>query len=175
MKLESLEELFLNQLKDVYDAEQQLIRSLPKVVQSVSSRELASAFERHAEESRNHVSRLERIFAQLDEKPKGRKCLGMQGIVEEAKAFLSQDAEAGTLDAGAIAIAQRAEHYEIACYGTLKAYAETLGHRQAVSFLDETLQEEIRMDKKLTSLAESSINPQAAEGAMGAGGRFDIE
>jgi len=165
MKLESLHDLFVNELRDLYSAENQLVKALPKMAKAAGSAELRSGFEEHLEQTRHHVERLEQIFEQLEAKPKGKKCAAMEGLIEEGKELLSEDAEESVMDAGLIAAAQKVEHYEIASYGTVRTWAEQLGHHEAAELLRQTLDEEKATDEKLTHLAEQMINDQAASGS----------
>ncbi len=163
MKIQSLEDLFVDELKDLYNAENQLVKALPKMAKAASAEELRSAFEEHLEQTKGHVNRLEQIFKELDMAPKGKKCKGMEGLIEEGSERLDGDAEDAVKDAALIAAAQRVEHYEIAAYGSVRTFAERLGRRQAARLLQQTLDEEGETDKKLTQIAESISNPQAAE------------
>lgn len=163
MEINSLRELYIDQLRDLYDAENQLIKALPRMAKEASSDELRQAVEEHLEQTRGQAERLEQIFEQLGEKPKGKKCKGMQGVIEEGKETLEEDMEEDTKDAAIIAAAQRVEHYEIAGYGTARTYANLLGENEAAELLEETLNEEKETDQKLTQLAEE-INVEAAEG-----------
>src|SRR5579859_6989783 len=163
VEINSLRELYVEQLRDLYDAENQLIKALPKMAKEASSDELRQAVEEHLEQTRGQAERLEQIFEQLGEKPKGKKCKGMQGVIEEGKETLEEDMEEDTKDAAIIAAAQRVEHYEIAGYGTARTYANLLGENEAAELLEETLNEEKETDHKLTQLAEE-INV-AAEGS----------
>lgn len=160
MKLESLQDLFVEQLKDLYSAETQLTKALPKMAKAASSDELRSAFEEHLEVTKEHVSRLEQVFQELGENPKGQKCKGMEGLIEEGSEAIEEDMEETVRDAALIAAAQRVEHYEIAGYGTVRTYAKLLGHDTAADLLQETLNEEGAADKTLTGLAER-INIEA--------------
>ncbi len=164
MEINSLRELYIDHLRDLYDAENQLIKALPKMAKEASSDELRQGIEEHLEQTRGHAERLEQIFEQLGEKPKGKKCKGMQGVIEEGKETLEEDMEEDTKDAAIIAAAQRVEHYEIAGYGTARTYANLLGENEAAELLEETLNEEKDTDQKLTQLAEE-INVEAAEGS----------
>jgi ferritin-like metal-binding protein YciE len=159
-----LKELYIDELKDLYNAENQLVKALPKMAKAAASEELRAGFEEHLEQTKGHVSRLEQIFKSLGENPKGKKCKGMEGLVEEGSEIIDEDLEAGVKDAGLIGAAQRVEHCEIAAYGTVKAFADTLGHAEHVSLLEETLEEEKTTDKKLTDLAQQ-INVQAGKAA----------
>lgn len=164
MEINSLRELYVEQLRDLYDAENQLIKALPKMAKEASSDELRQGIEEHLEQTRGHAERIEQIFEQLGEKPKGKKCKGMQGLLEEGKETLEEDMEEDTKDAAIIAAAQRVEHYEISGYGTARTYANLLGENEAAELLEETLNEEKETDQKLTQLAEE-INVEAAEGS----------
>ena len=164
MKAHSLRELFIEELRDLYDAENQLTKALPKMAENSSSSELRQAFEEHLEQTRNHVSRLEKIFADLGEKAKAEKCKGMEGLIKEGSDLLKEDDfDPEVKDAAIIGAAQRVEHYEIAGYGTVRTFAELLGEDEAGSLLEETLDEEKEADQKLTELAEQ-INLDASEG-----------
>jgi ferritin-like metal-binding protein YciE len=162
MKIETLQELFVDELKDLYSAENQIIKALPKMIKSANSDELRGAFEEHLEQTKVHVERLDQIFGDLNASPRGKKCKGMEGLIEEGKELLEEDIEPEVLDAGMIAAAQRVEHYEIAGYGTVRTYAELLGMDEAANLLQQTLDEEKETDRKLTSIAES-VNVEAAE------------
>ena len=161
MKLESLRDLYIAELQDLYDAEQRIVKALPKMAEEANSPELRSAFELHLQQTRGHVDRLERVFQKLDEPAKGQKCKGIVGIIDEGEDMMDEDAPPAVCDAALIAAAQRVEHYEIAAYGTVRTYARRLGYEDQAQLLDETLQEEGETDKKLTSLAESYINEEA--------------
>jgi ferritin-like metal-binding protein YciE len=162
--MESLQDLLVHDLKDIHDAEQQIIKALPKMIKAVSSAELRRAFEEHLDVTKGQVERLERVFEILDEAPARKKCKGMAGLIEEGAELLKEDAEASVLDAGLITAAQKVEHYEIAAYGSARTYAEFLGHRDAAGLLQQSLDEEGEADKKLTAIAEGVINARAAEG-----------
>ncbi len=163
MKFESLQELYLTELKDLYDAENRIVKALPKMAEAAQSPDLRQAFEEHLQQTRGHVDRLEQIFQKLNEAPKGEKCKGMVGILDEGEDVIDagEDAPPAVNDAALIAAAQRVEHYEIAAYGTVRTYARRLGWEDHAQLLNQTLQEEGAADKKLTSLAEASINEQA--------------
>jgi ferritin-like metal-binding protein YciE len=161
MKLNSLRDLYITELKDLYDAEHRIIKALPKMAEACGSQELRSAFEHHLEQTRHQVDRLEEIFQKIDESPKGEKCKGMIGIIDEGEDLIDEDAPPAVRDAALIAAAQRVEHYEIAAYGTCRTYARRLGYADHARLLNETLQEEGDTDKKLTTLAESYINEDA--------------
>lgn len=162
MPNEGLKELYIDELKDLYNAENQLLKALPKMAKAASSEELRQGFEEHLEQTRGHVERLEEIFKSLDENPKGKKCMGMEGLVKEGSEMMEEDFEGALMDAALIGAAQRVEHYEIAAYGTVSEFARILGEDEHVSLLEETLQEEKDTDEKLTGLAKE-INPQANE------------
>src|SRR5436190_19603756 len=161
----SLHDAFLDELRDAYDAEKQLTKALPKLARAATSPVLRDAFESHLEETRGHVERLEEVMEGLGEKVRGKHCDGIAGIIEEGKAVMEEDFDEDTMDACLIAAGQRAEHYEIGAYGTLIAWAEAMGHDEAVKFLQKNLDEEKAADKKLTALAEGGINQQADKGA----------
>lgn len=163
MELESLRDLFIDQLKDIYSAETQVTKALPKMAKKASSTELQNAFRMHLDQTQNQIKRLDEIFSSLGKNPKGKKCKGMQGLLEEGEEMMGEDADADVMDAGLIAAAQRVEHYEISAYGTARAYARTLGDDRAASLLDQTLQEESQTDEKLNRLAEGQINIRAQE------------
>jgi ferritin-like metal-binding protein YciE len=160
MEKQSIRELYIDELKDLYSAETQLVKALPKLVKASSNDELQQAFEEHLEQTKEHVSRLEQIFEMLDEKPTGKKCLGMEGLVKEGAETMEEDYEDEIMDAAIIGAAQRVEHYEIAGYGTVRAFAELLGETEHVSLIEQTLEEEKQADEKLTELAQQ-INSQA--------------
>ena len=159
----TLHDAFVDELRDAYDAEKQITKALPKMVKAASSPELQSAFEAHLEETRGQIARLEEVFASLDEKVRGKHCDGMEGIIEEGKSVMEEDFDETTMDACLIAAAQRVEHYEMAAYGTLVAWARAMSHTEAANLLQQTLDEEKSADKKLSSLAGSGINREAAE------------
>ena len=163
MKLGSLQELYVEELKDLYSAENQLLQALPKMAKAASSSDLRTAFEDHLEQTRDQVERLEKIFKKLDASPKGKKCKAMEGLIEESNELLTEEAEPEVLDAALIAAAQRVEHYEMAGYGSVRTFARLLGHEEAADLLQETLDEEEAADKKLTELAETTINVEANE------------
>ena len=159
---EGLKELYIDELKDLYNAENQLVKALPKMAKAASSEELSQGFEEHLEQTRGHVQRLEKIFQSLGESPRGKKCMGMEGLVAEGAEVIKEDFEGSVMDAALIGAAQRVEHYEIAAYGTVCAFAEELGESEQASLLNETLEEEKETDERLTKLAEQ-INSQANE------------
>ena len=162
MANENLKKLYIDELKDLYSAENQLVKALPKMAKAASSDELRQGFEKHLEQTKGQVQRLEQIFASLDESPKGKKCAGMEGLVKEGSEVMEEDFEGAVLDAALIGAAQRVEHYEIAAYGTVSEFARVLGEDEHVSLLEETLEEEKETDEKLSELAQE-INEQANE------------
>src|SRR5579863_5206992 len=141
MQQQALRDLYIDELRDIYSAETQMVKALPKMAKAATSEELRSGFEEHLEQTRGHVARLEKIFEALDEKPTGKKCAGMEGLVKEGSEMIGEDFEGEVKDAGLIGAAQRVEHYEIAAYGTVRAFAELLNERQALDLLTETLEE----------------------------------
>jgi ferritin-like metal-binding protein YciE len=165
---QGLKELYIDELKDLYNAENQLIRALPKMAKAASSDKLRQRFEEHLEDTKGQVQRLEKIFQALGESPKGKKCKGMEGLIEEGSEAMEEDYEGSVMDAALIGAAQRVEHYEIAGYGTVRRMAGTLGESDHVSLLEKTLEEEKETDKKLTELAEE-INTQANHAGDGDG------
>ena len=158
-----LQELLVDELKDLYSAENQILKALPKMAKAANSPELKRAFERHLEETRRQVERLDQISEALDIRLTGKKCKGMEGLIEEGKEIMSEDLDDNTLDAGLIGAAQKVEHYEIAGYGTARTHAAMLGYNKAAKLLQQTLDEEGATDKKLTALAESVINVEAVQ------------
>jgi ferritin-like metal-binding protein YciE len=160
MQLGSLHELYVEELKDLYNAENQLLKALPKMARAASAPELRTAFEDHLEETQRQVQRLEQIFKKLNASPKGKKCKAMEGLIEEGKEVMDE-AQPPVLDAALIAAAQRVEHYEMAGYGCARTFARLLGYEAAADLLQETLDEEAAADKKLTELAETLINVEA--------------
>jgi ferritin-like metal-binding protein YciE len=156
-----LEQLFVDELKDIYNAENQIIKALPKMARTASAPELKRAFERHLEETRRHVERLDQIGSELDVKLTGKKCHGMEGLIEEGKEVMEEDLDENAIDAGLIGAAQKVEHYEIAAYGTARAHAALLGYNKIARLLQQTLNEEGATDKKLTQIAENIINVEA--------------
>ncbi len=161
MKANRLHHLYVEELKDIYSAENQMIKALPKMAKAATSEDLRGAFASHLEQTREHVARLEKIFKALGEGPKGKKCAGMEGLIKEGGEMIEEDPALDELDAGLISAAQRVEHYEIAAYGCVCAYAKILGEDQAFALLKQTLQEEKDTDKKLSDLADQ-INVEAA-------------
>jgi ferritin-like metal-binding protein YciE len=164
MSAENLREALVDEIRDLYNAEKQLVKALPKMAKGAESDELREAFEQHLQETEGQVTRLERVFELLDEKPRGKHCAGMAGIVEEGSEKLQEDLEGSVLDACLIASAQKVEHYEISGYGTAIAWAEALGLGEVCDVLNETLEEEKAADEKLSALAESGINQAATAG-----------
>lgn len=163
MKMETLQALYIEELKDLYSAENQLSKALPKMAKTASSAELREAFEEHLAETQVHIDRLESIFKTLDASPKGKKCKGMEGLLLEGKDMMEEEGDESVIDAGLIAAAQRVEHYEMAGYGCARTYARLLGFDQAADQLQTTLEEEGACDRRLTELAETVINLEAAE------------
>ena len=159
----TLHDAFIDELRDLYDAEKQLTKALPKLAKAASNSDLRQAFEMHLEETQGHIERLEQVFGSLDEKVRGKHCEGIAGIIEEGKSIMEEDFDDITMDACLIAAGQRAEHYEMAAYGTLVAWAEAMGHTEAATLLQETLDEEKAADEKLSGLAEGGINQSAAD------------
>jgi ferritin-like metal-binding protein YciE len=162
MSLDSLESLFIEELRDIYNGEKQIIKALPKMAKAAGSPELKQAFTKHLKETEGQVQRLERIFQDLGQAVRGKQCKGLEGILEEGKEILEKESDESMLDAALIAAAQKVEHYEMASYGCLRTYAQLLGRTQAVKLLEQTLAEEEAADKKLTQLGESGINEAAA-------------
>jgi ferritin-like metal-binding protein YciE len=157
----SLQDLFVDQLKDLYNAENQLVKALPKLAKSATAEELQTAFTEHLEETKGHVERLTEIFKELGVSPGGKTCKAMKGLVEEGAEMMDEDADPAIMDAGLIAAAQRVEHYEMAGYGCVRSFAKLLGNNQAAKLLQQTLEEEAAADEKLTKLAEKVVNPKA--------------
>lgn len=163
MAQKTLQDLFYEELEDLYDAEKQIVKALPKVAEAVASDELKNALEEHLEQTKEHVNRLEQVFRSIGREAKAKKCEGMKGLLEEGEKVISELDESPVRDAALIGAAQKVEHYEIAGYGTTRTFAQLLGHDEAVELLDETLEEEKEADEKLTDIAESDINIEAAE------------
>ena len=161
MQLKTLEDLFIHELKDLYNAENQITKALPKMAKAASSPELKSAFEEHLEQTRGQIARLDQVFEKLGRASGGVVCKAMKGLVEEGEEMVSEEADPDVKDAGLIAAAQRVEHYEMAGYGTARTFAQQLGHTEIANLLQQTLDEEGETDKKLTKLAESRINKAA--------------
>ncbi|CAG0937047.1 Protein YciF [Thermoflexales bacterium] len=163
MKLDSLNKLYVDELKDIYSAETQITKAMPRMVKAATSPALKAAFDAHLQQTYGQIERLERIFQTLENSPRGKKCVGMEGLLEEGKEMMGEDIDTEVLDAALIAAAQKVEHYEISSYGTVRAYARLLGDNAAVDLLTLTLEEEVGADEKLTHLAESGINVDALE------------
>jgi len=160
-KMSTLEDLYMDLLKDLYSAEKQLTKALPKMAKNAESSDLQKAFQEHLKQTEKQVERIERIFTEMGGSPRGKKCVGMEGLIEEGNEIMKEDAEPDVLDAGLIAAAQKVEHYEIAGYGTARAWAERLGYDKAAQLLQETLEEESMANEKLTQIAESHVNMEA--------------
>ena len=163
----TLHDAFIDELRDTYDAERQLTKALAKLAKAATNESLRDAFESHLEETRGQIKRLEQVFAGLDEKVRGKHCDGIAGIIEEGNSIMEEDFDDSTMDACLIAAGQRSEHYEMAAYGTLVAWARAMGHDEAADLLQQTLDEEKAADEKLSALAEGGINQGAADGAHG--------
>lgn len=161
MKMKTLEDLFHHELKDLYAAEKQLLKALPKMAKAASHQELQDAFDEHLQQTETHVKRLEDIFSKLDLSSRGAKCEAMEGLVEEGKKILAEDMEDDVRDAALICAAQRVEHYEMAGYGCARTFARDLGHHEAAKLLQQTLEEEAATDEKLTEIAVGRINAEA--------------
>jgi len=162
MKVTTLDELLEDELKDIYSAETQLIKALPKMAQAVESNDLRAAFEKHLEQTRVHAQRIEEICSDLKTTPQGKNCAGMEGLLKEGDEIIQSNVESEPKQAALIGAAQRVEHYEIAAYGTARAHARQLGYLKAIDLLSQTLQEEKETDKKLTHIAENRVNVKAA-------------
>jgi ferritin-like metal-binding protein YciE len=169
MELETLRDLYVHELKDLYSAEKQIIKALPKMVKAAKNRQLSSSFNQHLQQTKQHAKRLEDILASHDESTRGPKCQGMEGVLKEGDEMIGEDAEDDVRDAGLIAAAQRVEHYEMAGYGCAHTYAELLGDKQGARLLDTTLREEEATDLKLTKLAKSVINLRAKKAPQRSG------
>jgi ferritin-like metal-binding protein YciE len=166
MKLDTLEKLYVDELRDIYNAENQLLKALPKMAKGSSSPDLKSGFEKHLRQTESHVERLEQIFAELDESPKGKTCHAMKGLIEEGSEILNEDGEESVLDAGIIVAAQKVEHYEMAAYGSARTFARLLGQEKAAELLQTTLDEESETNESLNQLAENIVNPEALIGSQ---------
>ena len=181
MALDSLHDLYVEELKDLYNAENQLLKALPKMAKAASAEELKNAFTEHLEVTRKQVERLDTIFGELEVSPKGKKCKAMEGLLAEGKEIMEEEGDPAVIDAALIASAQRVEHYEMAGYGCVRTFATLLGYEDAAALLQETLDEEGEADKKLTELAETVINVDAEsaedddEGADGEDEADDME
>jgi ferritin-like metal-binding protein YciE len=160
-KMGSLHDLFLKDLSDLHSAENQVLQALPKMQKAASSKALQDAFGRHLEQTKQQLGQLDRVFQQLGEKPSGKKCAGIEGVIEEGSEVISMKGDAATKDAALIAAAQKVEHYEIAAYGTAATYAKTLGNTEAAQTLAQILSQEKHTDEQLTELAKGHINVQA--------------
>ena len=158
MEMEHLKDLYIHELKDLYSAENQIIKALPKMAKAATNAKLVAGFKEHLEQTREHAARLERILKSHDESTRGPKCKGMEGVIKEGAEMIEEDAEDEVRDAGLIAAAQRVEHYEMAGYGCARTYAEELGDRQGAKLLQKTLDEEAATDQKLTKLAKATVN-----------------
>ena len=163
MEIESLQELLIEEMRDIYSAENQFAKAAPKMVKKASNPQLKKAFETHLKETEGQIKRLQQIFEKLGKKPTGKKCAAMEGLIEEGKEMMAEDMEEDTMDAALISVAQKIEHYEIASYGTVRTWAQLLGDDQTAKLLQQSLDEEGKTDKLLTELAESSINLEAAQ------------
>jgi ferritin-like metal-binding protein YciE len=161
MKMNTLQQLYTDELRDLYNAENQLLKALPKMAKAASSEELKDAFEKHLEQTKTHVERLEQVFEELGEKPKGKTCRAMKGLIEEGSQILEEEGEESVLDAGIIVAAQKVEHYEIAGYGSVRTFAHLLGKDKSAELLQATLDEESETNEILNKLAESVVNPEA--------------
>src|SRR3954451_3054032 len=161
MNLETLKELYVNELRDLYNAENQLIKALPKMAKAASSDELKEAFEKHLEQTKGHVDRLEEVLEEIGEKAKGKTCHGMKGLIEEGSEVLKADGDDSVIDAGIIVAAQKVEHYEIAGYGSVRTFAQLLGQDKSAELLQQTLDEESEANELLNKLAEDIVNPEA--------------
>jgi ferritin-like metal-binding protein YciE len=162
--ISTLEDLFVQELRDMYDGEKQITKALPKMAKAAENEELANAFQEHLEQTKGHVERLEQIFSQLDMRARGKHCAGIAGIIEEGGEVMDE-VEEPAINPALVAAAQRVEHYEMAAYGTLITFARQLGHEDAAELLEETLNEEKEADRKLTELAEGFLNAAAKSGA----------
>jgi len=169
MALETLHDLWVHELKDLYSAERQLVQALPKMAKAAASDELRTALENHLAETEEQVTRIEQILESFDESPRGQKCEGMEGLIEEGKSLLEEEGDEDVIDAGIIVAAQKVEHYEIASYGAVCEYARMMGHTEALQLLEQTLQEEKNADQLLNQIAEDGINALAERNNEGAG------
>lgn len=160
-KMQTLDDMYMDLLKDLYSAEKQLVKALPKMAKSAQASDLQRAFQEHLKQTEGQVERIERIFKDLEGSPRGKKCVGMEGLIEEGSEVMKEDAEPEVMDAGLIAAAQKVEHYEIAGYGTARAWAHQLGYHDAAKLLEQTLEEESLANEKLTRIAESHVNVEA--------------
>jgi ferritin-like metal-binding protein YciE len=163
--MDSLQELYVEEIKDLYSAENQILKALPRMIKAAQSPDLKKAFTKHERQTREHAKRLERIAKELGEKPTGKKCHGMEGLLEEGKDLMKEKPAPDVLDAGLISAAQHVEHYEMAGYGTVRTWARLLGYERQAQLLQTTLDEEEQTDKELTALAEAFVNEEAAQPA----------
>ena len=163
MEMENLQELMIEELRDIYNAETQLTKAMPRMAKKASNPQLKKAFETHLRETEGHVDRLKKIFDKLGKKPTGKKCAAMEGLIEEGKDMMGEDMEDDVMDAALISAAQKIEHYEIASYGTVRTWAQQMGDSETARLLQQTLDEEGKTDKLLTEMAESTINIEAAQ------------
>jgi len=161
MKLDTLKTLYVNELRDLYNAENQLVKALPKMAKGATSEELQDAFEKHLEQTKTHVERLEEVFEEIGEQPKSKTCKAMKGLIEEGSEILKEDGEESVIDAGIIVAAQKVEHYEIASYGSVRTFAQLLGKDRSAKLLQTTLDEESEANELLNKLAEDIVNPEA--------------
>jgi ferritin-like metal-binding protein YciE len=161
MKLDTLQQLYIDELRDLYNAENQLVKALPKMAKGASSEELKNALKNHLTQTETHVDRLEQVFEELDQTPKGKTCRAMKGLIQEGSEILHEDGEESVLDAAIIVAAQKVEHYEIASYGSVRAFANLLGQTKAAELLQTTLDEESEANELLNGLAEGIVNPEA--------------
>jgi ferritin-like metal-binding protein YciE len=174
MKLDTLKILYVNELRDLYNAEQQLVKALPKMAKAASSEELQEAFETHLKQTKTHVERLEEVFEEIGEKPKGKTCKAMKGLIEEGSEILKENGEESVIDAGIIVAAQKVEHYEIAGYGSVRTFAQLLGKDRSAELLQTTLDEESETNETLNQLAEGIVNPEALMEPELAGASSDL-
>ena len=161
--MDSLKTLYVNELRDLYNAENQLVKALPKLAKAASSEELKGAFDKHLEQTKGQVERLEEVFEELGEKPKGKTCQAMKGLIEESSEILDKDGDESVIDAGIIVAAQKVEHYEIAGYGSVRTFAELLGKNRSAELLQTTLDEESETNELLNNLAQEIVNPEALQ------------
>ena len=175
MSLATLHDLMVHELKDLYSAERQLIQALPKMSKNANSDQLRTAIDNHLSETEEHSARIERILESFGESPRGRKCEGMEGLIEEGKSLLKEDADPDVMDAGIIVAAQKVEHYEIAAYGAVCEYARIMGHTEALQLLEQTLEEEKNADQLLNEIAEGGINALAERDGRAEGNGDDVE
>ena len=163
MAEKTLHDMFIHEIRDIYDGERQITRALPKMIKNATTPELRDALEEHLEQTQHQIERLERVFAELDEKVRGKRCEGIAGLMEEGKAIMEEELDETTMDACLIGAAQRVEHYEMAAYGTLVSWARAMGHDEAAELLEQNLEEEKAADEKLSAIAESGVNQEAAD------------